>query len=274
MNRGGEHHRRGLGRAGQVLQVRRAIEASASSSSRAVAIRSAVHAGMRRLTKASSRRLISSAQCRSSSTSTRGWRAATCSMSSATLSNRGSALSLAGGRPAMPASGSSRVSSARRGGVQGAEDLLVGADPAAAAGVDPRAEGEDRVALVAAADHDPASSGERVGRQRADEPRLADARFAHHRGDVPVSPDGLVEQLSQPPEFRLAARTAASPPRGDRVAPPRPCRAGRERWPPRASGASPPRPGAEAVPDRAASSPPRARSPAPAAAPPRTPGIA
>ena len=94
--------------------VRRAIEEWASSSSRAVATRSAVHAGMRRLTKARSRRLISSAQCRSSSTSTRGWRAATCSTSSATLSNRGRALSLAGGRPAMPASGSRRVNSARR----------------------------------------------------------------------------------------------------------------------------------------------------------------
>ena len=96
--------------------VRRAIEASASSSSRAVATRSAVHAGMRRLTKARSRRLISSAQCRSSSTSTSGWRLATCSMSSATLSNRGRAPSLAAGRPARPASGSRRVNSARRAG--------------------------------------------------------------------------------------------------------------------------------------------------------------
>ena len=93
--------------------VRRIIEPPASSSSRAVTIRSAVHAGMRRLTKASRRRLISSAQCRSSSTRTRGWRAATCSISSATLSNRGSAPSLAGGRPAVLASGNRRVNSAR-----------------------------------------------------------------------------------------------------------------------------------------------------------------
>ena len=31
------------------------------------------------------------------------------------------------------------------------------------------------------------------------EPRLADACLAHHRGDVPVPPDRLVEQPSQPP---------------------------------------------------------------------------
>ena len=88
-------------------------------------------------------------------------------------------------------------------GMQGAEDLLVGADLAAAAGVDPGSEGEDRVTLVAAANQDPASLGQRVRHQGADQPRLADARLAHHRGHVSVPPDGLTEQLSQPPQFRL-----------------------------------------------------------------------
>jgi hypothetical protein len=46
---------------------------------------------------------------------------------------------------------------------------------------------------VAAADHHPASHGERVGRQAADEARLADPGLAHHRRDVTVAAPGLVE---------------------------------------------------------------------------------
>ena len=87
--------------------------------------------------------------------------------------------------------------------MQRAEDLLVDADRATAAGIDPRPEGENRVTLVTASNQDPAPLHQRVGRQSADQPCLADARLAHHGGDVAVSPEGGAKQLSQPRELRL-----------------------------------------------------------------------
>ena len=104
------------------------------------------------------------------------------------LEQRQGAVARAAAGPAMPASGSRRANSARRVGCRAPRISSSALSSAAAAGVDPRPEREDRVALVAAADQDPAALGQRVGRQRADEPGLADARFAHHGGDVPVSP--------------------------------------------------------------------------------------
>ena len=101
-------------------RIRRASAASASSSSRTLASTSPAHPRTRRLTKASSRRLISSAQCRSSRSSTRGRRAARCSTSWATLSNRRRSLSLGGGSPGVATSGSNRLSSARQAGLSAA----------------------------------------------------------------------------------------------------------------------------------------------------------
>ena len=56
---------------------------------------------------------------------------------------------------------------------------------------------------MAVADQHPAALGQGVGGQGADEPRLADARLAHHGGNLSLPPDGLVEPLAQPPELRL-----------------------------------------------------------------------
>ena len=81
--------------------------------------------------------------------------------------------------------------------MQGAQDLLVGADRATAAGIHPRPEGEDRVTFVAVADQHPTPTGQRIGRHGSGQPRLADARVPHQGGDVSVPLDGLLEQLSE-----------------------------------------------------------------------------
>ena len=249
--------------------VRRAREAPASSSSRAVATSSARHPGARRPTKASRRRLISSAQCRSSRISTSGCRAASCSTSWATLSNRGRApVLLRQASRGGPASGKRRASSALRAGWSAPEDLFLGAGQATVAGLDPGAERQDRVALVAATDEHPSSpAASGVGSQRADEPGLADAGFAEHRGDdASAAPMASSRSSPQPARARPVVRTAASPSRGDPGSG-RSLARTRDRGSARASGAgfgAPTDGGAD--PGRASASPPPARSQLPRSA--------
>jgi hypothetical protein len=89
-------------------------------------------------------------------------------------------------------------------GVDSSEQPIVGAEPAAAAEIDPGREREDRVALVAATDQYPTALRQRLRGQRADEPRLADPGFTRHRHDAPLTSDHLLEALLEPGDVRLA----------------------------------------------------------------------
>lgn len=92
----------------------RSAGTSSISSARAVSTTSSGHAAARRPMNPSRRELISSAQCRSSRTSTSGCMAARCSSSAATPSNRRRDSTVS--RGASPSSGRRRASSARHDG--------------------------------------------------------------------------------------------------------------------------------------------------------------
>ena len=139
-----------------------------SSSSRAVTTSRSRHGGIRRVTKASSRSVISSAQCRSSSTARTACRAASASISRATLSKSRSWLSpppVTRAPPPLARAGPARH--ARAG--QHLQHRPVHRHPGRPQRIHPRTKGQDLIALVAPAQQEPSVARRRFASDLADQ---------------------------------------------------------------------------------------------------------